>query len=159
MALKQGDPAPEIALEDQDGTIRRNSDLKGSILVLFFYPKDETPGCTAEACSFRDNYSIFKQLGAEVWGVSGDDGVSHRRFAANHNLPFPLLSDPSNQLRQAFGVPKAMGLLPGRVTYVIDGNGVVQHVFNNLLNGPAHVKEAMRIVETITTTKPPGQQE
>lgn len=154
MPLKAGDQAPEIALEDQDGITRRSSDLNGKILVLFFYPKDDTPGCTAEACSFRDNHALFLNLGAEVWGVSGDDGVSHRQFAQKHNLPFPLLTDTSNQLRTSFGVPRALGLLPGRVTYVIDAQGIVRHVFNNLLNGPAHMEEARRIVELINSGTP-----
>ncbi|MBL6798619.1 MAG: peroxiredoxin [Synechococcus sp. BS307-5m-G39] len=149
MALKTGDAAPSIALEDQNGEMRRLDDLEGRILVLFFYPKDDTPGCTAEACTFRDNYANLTALGAEVWGVSGDDVVSHRRFAERHQLQFPLLSDKTGSLRRAFGVPKTFGLLPARVTYVIDQKGVIQLVFNNLLDGPAHVKEAESIVRTL----------
>jgi peroxiredoxin Q/BCP len=144
MALAPGDPAPLIALEDADGVTRRSDQLNGRPLILFFYPKDDTPGCTAEACAFRDSYADLQALGAEVWGVSGDDAASHRRFAERHRLPFPLLVDRGNALRQAFGVPAAMlGLLPGRVTYVIDGQGVIRHVYNNLLDGPAHRREAL----------------
>ena len=142
-ALAPGDTAPLIALNDQDGTERRSDQLDGKALVLFFYPKDDTPGCTMEACAFRDSYADLQGLGAEVWGVSGDDAASHRRFANRHRLPFPLLVDAGNRVRKAFGVPSVLGLLPGRVTYVIDGHGVVRHVFNNLLDGPAHRREAL----------------
>jgi peroxiredoxin Q/BCP len=147
MALGVGDSAPTIQLEDQNGVLRDSSALEGRCLVLFFYPKDETPGCTAEACGFRDNFSELQARGAEVWGVSGDDIISHRRFAERHQLPFPLLSDRDQSLRRAFGVPKTLGLLPSRVTYVIDGSGTIRHVFNNLLDGPAHVREALRILQ------------
>ena len=142
-ALQSGDRAPLIALQDQNGVERRSDQLAGKSLVLFFYPKDDTPGCTMEACAFRDSYADLQALGAEVWGVSGDNAGSHQRFASRHNLPYPLLVDQNNQLRKAFGVPGVLGLLPGRVTYVIDGEGVVRHVFNNLLDGPAHRREAL----------------
>jgi peroxiredoxin Q/BCP len=142
-AIQVGDRAPLIALTDQNGVERRSDQLGGRPLVVFFYPKDDTPGCTAEACAFRDGYSELQALGAQVWGVSGDDAGSHGRFAARHQLPYPLLVDKGNTLRQAFGVPNALLLLPGRVTYVIDGDGVVRHVFNNLLDGAAHAREAL----------------
>ena len=149
MALGVGDSLPDFSLEDQDGEMRSPATIRGRWLVLFFYPKDDTPGCTAEACSFRDNAAVFKNLNAEVWGISGDDGVSHRRFATRHNLDFPLLSDKNNALRRSMNVPRAMGLLPGRVTYVVDGEGVIRHIFSNLLDGPAHVREAERIINTL----------
>jgi peroxiredoxin Q/BCP len=149
MALSAGDRAPLIDLPDQSGEQRRSDRLDGRPLVLFFYPKDDTPGCTAEACAFRDSYADLQALGAEVWGVSGDDAASHRRFAERHRLPFPLLVDAGNRLRQAFGVPSVLGLLPGRVTYVIDGAGVVRHVFNNLLDGPAHRREALEALRRL----------
>ena len=149
MALAAGDRAPLIALSDQTGVERRSDQLGGKALVLFFYPKDDTPGCTMEACAFRDSYSDLQAMGAEVWGVSGDDAASHQRFASRHNLPYPLLVDKGNQLRKAFGVPSVLGLLPGRVTYVIDGQGVVRHVFNNLLDGPAHRREAIEALQRI----------
>lgn len=143
-AIQVGDRAPLISLNDQNGTERRSDQLGGRPLVLFFYPKDDTPGCTMEACAFRDNYGELQALGAEVWGVSGDDGASHGRFSHRHQLPYPLLVDQGNALRQSFGVPGALlNLLPGRVTYVIDGDGVVRHVFNNLLDGAAHAREAL----------------
>ncbi|MCT0198333.1 peroxiredoxin [Synechococcus sp. CS-1325] len=142
-AIELGERAPLIALTDQSGVERRSDQLQGQPLVLFFYPKDDTPGCTAEACAFRDNHAALEALGAQVWGVSGDDAGSHSRFASRHQLPYPLLVDRGNALRQAFGVPKALGLLPGRVTYVIDGDGVVRHIFSNLLDGAAHAREAL----------------
>ena len=153
MALMTGDKAPTIELPDEKGTIRRSSDLRGKNLVLFFYPKDDTPGCTAEACGFRDNYDLFKIFGAEVWGVSSDSQGSHIKFIEKNKLPFPLLCDTNNELREAFGVPKALGILPGRVTYVIDTKGMIRHIFNNLLNSPAHINEALRVLEEIKSTR------
>ncbi len=149
--LSSGDRAPQIALTDQNGVERRSDNLAGKALVLFFYPKDDTPGCTMEACAFRDSYADLQALGAEVWGVSGDDAGSHQRFASRHNLPYPLLVDRGNQLRRAFGVPAVLGLLPGRVTYVIDADGVIRHVFNNLLDGPAHRREALEALRRLQT--------
>ncbi|MFO7630385.1 MAG: peroxiredoxin [Prochlorococcaceae cyanobacterium] len=149
MALVAGERAPLVALKDQHGNERRSDQLAGKALVLFFYPKDDTPGCTAEACAFRDSYADLQALGAEVWGVSGDGATSHQRFAERHQLPYPLLVDSGNRLRQAFGVPNVLGLLPGRVTYVIDGQGVVRHVFNNLLDGAAHRREALAALRAI----------
>ena len=147
--LASGDRAPQIALVDAQGVERRSEALAGKALVLFFYPKDDTPGCTMEACAFRDSYADLQALGAEVWGVSGDDAASHRRFASKHRLPFPLLVDKGNALRKAFGVPAVLGLLPGRVTYVIDGAGVIRHVLNNLLDGPAHRREALAVLRQL----------
>ncbi len=152
MTLRVGSQAPDIKLEDQDGNVCSVGERRGTALVLFFYPKDDTPGCTAEACGFRDTYSELRKLGAEVWGVSGDDTISHRRFAERHQLPFSLLSDADQTLRRAFGVPKTLGLLPSRVTYVIDGTGSIRHIFNNLLDGPAHVTEAMRVLKALHPT-------
>jgi peroxiredoxin Q/BCP len=149
-ALVAGDRAPLIALRDGEGIERRSDGLAGRPLVLFFYPKDDTPGCTAEACAFRDSFADLTALGAEVWGVSGDDAASHQRFAARHQLPFPLLVDSGNALRRAFGVPAVLGLLPGRVTYVIDGEGVIRHVFNNLLDGAAHRREAIEALRRLS---------
>jgi len=148
-SLAPGDRAPLIALKDAAGTERRSDQLGGQALVLFFYPKDDTPGCTMEACAFRDSFADFGALGAQVWGVSGDDAASHQRFAARHQLPFPLLVDAGNSLRRAFGVPNALGFIPGRATYVIDGAGVIRHVFNNLLDGAAHRREALDAVRRI----------
>jgi len=148
-AIQVGDRAPLIALSDQNGVERRSDQLQGQPLVVFFYPKDDTPGCTAEACAFRDNHTALEALGAQVWGVSGDDAGSHGRFAERHQLPYPLLVDRGNALRQAFGVPNALLFLPGRVTYVIDGQGVVRHLFSNLLDGAAHAREALTALQLL----------
>ena len=151
MSLRVGDLAPNIELFDQDGNLRKNKSIKGKPLILFFYPKDDTPGCTAEACGFRDKYDLFKIFGAEVWGVSGDDQKSHQEFAKKNKLPFPILSDGNNKLRKVFGVPKVLGILDGRVTYIIDSQNKIRHIFNDLLNGPTHVNEALRVLNEIQT--------
>ena len=149
MALGVGDFLPSFCLDDQDGEQRTPEMVRDRWLVLFFYPKDDTPGCTIQACSFRDSSAAFQELGAEVWGISGDDAISHRRFATRHGLNFPLLVDRNNSLRRSLGVPKALGLMPGRVTYVVDGEGVIRHIFSNLLDGPAHVREAERVIASL----------
>ena len=146
--LNIGEKVPEFVLLDQNGVERTNKNLK-SPLVLFFYPKDDTPGCTIEVCGFRDKYDLFKVLGAEVWGVSNGDSSSHLDFANKNQLQYPLLCDINNSLRKVFGVPKVLGLLDGRVTYVIDRKGFVKHIYRDLLNGPAHIKEAIRVLKEI----------
>ncbi len=148
MKLKIGDKIPTFSLIDQNGENRTSDDLKKT-LVLFFYPKDDTPGCTIEACGFRDKYDLFKILGAEVWGISNGDSVSHLAFANKNNLPYPLLCDKNNNLRKLFGVPKFLGMIEGRVTYIINSKGIIIHIFEDLLNGPAHIKEAIRALKDI----------
>ena len=143
-----GDKVPEFLLKDQNGIKRTNKGLK-TPLVLFFYPKDDTPGCTIEVCGFRDKYDLFKVLGAEVWGISNGDSASHLSFANKNKLQYPLLSDTNDSLRKVFGVPKVLGLLDGRVTYVIDRFGIVRHIYRDLLNGPAHIKEAIRVLKEL----------
>src|SRR5690606_39455723 len=110
---------------------------------------DDTPGCTREACAFRDDYEAFQEAGAEVLGISSDTSESHRRFAAKHRLPFRLLADPGGKVRAAFGVPRTAGLLPGRVTYVIDREGVIRHAFNSQLAATRHVDEALAVLRTL----------
>tara|TARA_Y100001968_G_scaffold105847_1_gene95732 strand:- start:1224 stop:1682 length:459 start_codon:yes stop_codon:yes gene_type:complete len=149
MSIKIGDKIPEFSLFDQSGTLRTNKQLKGKSHVLFFYPKDDTPGCTIEACGFRDKYDLFKVLGAEVWGVSNGSESSHLEFANKNKLPYPLLCDRDDSLRKAFGVPKFLGIIEGRVTYIINKDCVVCHVFEDLLNGPAHIKEAIKVLKQI----------
>ena len=130
-AIKVGDKAPDFTLPAQDGGNVSLHDFAGQkAVVLYFYPKDNTPGCTKEACSFRDSYEDFKNAGAEVIGVSSDSEKSHQGFAGEHKLPFKLLADKDGRLRKTYGVPSSMGILPGRVTYVIDKTGVVRLVFN-----------------------------
>ncbi len=148
MAIGVGDQAPDFELPSSQGGTVRLQDLRGQAVVVFFYPKDDTPGCTAEACGFRDNLAQFQALGAAVLGISGDDLESHQRFAAKHNLTFPLLADSGNGVRKRFGVPSTM-FLPGRVTYVIDPEGVVRLVFNALLNAKAHVQQARTCLEQL----------
>jgi peroxiredoxin Q/BCP len=116
-------------------------------VVLYFYPKDDTPGCTKEACTFRDQYQDFQDAGAAVLGVSSDSSESHRKFAAKHRLPFTLLADRGGQVRKRYGVPATLGLLPGRVTFVIDAAGVVRHVFNSQLDATRHVGEALGVLQ------------
>lgn len=143
--LKQGDQLPTFLLQNQHGKWIDSKDLQGNFkLVIYFYPKDDTPGCTAEACSFRDQYSDFEDVGAKVIGISADSIASHQRFAKKHRLTFDLLSDPKNEVRQLFGVPKSFfGLLPGRVTYVFDKKGELLHSFNSQLNAKRHIEEAI----------------
>jgi len=143
-------PAPDFTREAHDGQQVRLADHRGkSVVVLYFYPKDGTPVCTKEACAFRDAYEEFTKLGAVVIGVSADSPERHRAFAASRALPFLLLSDKDGSLRKAFQVPKTLGILPSRVTYVIDNQGVIRHVFSALFSGQQHVAEALRIVRTI----------
>jgi peroxiredoxin Q/BCP len=111
-------------------------------VVLYFYPKDETAGCTAEACTFRDSYQELTSLGAEVLGVSGQSVESHKSFATHYGLPFLLLADEGNKVRKLYGVPSSMGLIPGRVTYIIDKKGIVRHIFNSQTHTSQHVEEA-----------------
>jgi len=113
-------------------------------IVLYFYPKDETVGCTKEACSFRDSYEELTNLGAEVLGVSGQSVESHKSFASHYGLPFILLSDEGNKVRELYGVPSTMGILPGRVTYIIDKKGIVRHIFNSQTQTERHVEEAKK---------------
>lgn len=141
--LKAGDPAPDVELTGPDGQpFRLSSLLAKGPLVLYFYPKDDTPVCTAEACSFRDNHAEFTGLGASVVGVSDDDAASHRRFASEHGLPFLLLSDPEGKAREAFVLRTLFGF-KARATFVIDGKGVVRAVISDRLNARKHVTEAL----------------
>ena len=142
--VRVGDSAPDFTATTQDGNTVRLADYRGSqAVVLFFYPADDTPVCTKEACSFRDAYQAFRDAGAEVIGVSGDSAESHQRFAGKHKLSYPLISDRDGSLRKAFGVPKLLGLFPGRTTYVIDREGIVRLVFNAALSSSGHVRRAL----------------
>ena len=149
--VKAGERAPEFTLPDADGKPVRLADFRGRPLVLYFYPQDETPGCTKEACSFRDQFEDFRDAGAAVVGVSSDSSESHRKFAARHRLPFTLLADTDGRVREQYRIPKTLGLLPGRVTFVIDADGVVRHQFNSQLAATRHVAEALRVVREIAS--------
>jgi len=152
--LQIGDRAPDVTFLAHDGSRMALADLVGRRpVVIFFYPKDDTPVCTKEACAFRDSYEKFTTAGAEVIGISGDTDASHRAFAARHKLPFLLASDSDGSLRKAFGVPKTLGLFPGRVTYVIDRDGIVRLIFSAQLASQDHVTKALAAVEA--ASQPP----
>jgi peroxiredoxin Q/BCP len=126
--------------------------------VLYFYPRDETAGCTRQACAFRDEFEEFARLDAEVIGISSDSVASHERFAKRHDLPFTLLSDEGGRVRRLYGVPSTLGLFPGRVTYVIDEGGVVRDVFSSQLGVTRHVEEALKAIREIQGQYPvPGR--
>lgn len=145
-----GDVAPFFSLPRHDGKMVSLPELVGKNgLVLYFYPMDETPGCTREACGFRDSYQQFRSLNAEVAGISSQSVASHQRFIAHHHLPFTLLSDELGAVRQLYGVPRTLGLLPGRVTYVLDRFGKVRHITNSQLWINKHVSEALEAVMQI----------
>ena len=142
--IRPGDPAPDFSLADASGKTVRLADYRGrKAVVLYFYPKDDTPGCTKEACTFRDQYQDFQDAGAEVIGVSSDSTASHAKFTDKYRLPFVLVADPGGTVRKAYGVPATLGLLPGRVTFVIDREGIVRHVFNSQFKAAQHVAEAL----------------
>jgi thioredoxin-dependent peroxiredoxin len=119
------------------------------VIVLYFYPKDNTGGCTAEACAFRDSYEAFTEAGADVIGISSDSADKHASFAGQYKLPFTLVSDKGGRTRKSYGVPAALGLIPGRVTYVIDRQGTVRHVFNSMTNIGQHVSDALEVVKRL----------
>jgi peroxiredoxin Q/BCP len=144
-----GDRAPDFGLPDRNGKTVHLSDFRGKPVVLYFYPKDDTPGCTKESCTFRDQYQDFQDAGAEVIGVSSDSSESHEKFATKYRLPFVLLSDRGGATRKLYGVPSTLGVLPGRVTYVIDREGTVRHVFNSQLQATQHVAEALQALRAI----------
>jgi peroxiredoxin Q/BCP len=139
-----GTPAPDFELHDQNGSVVRLSQFRGrNPVVLYFYPKDETKGCTIEACAFRDETPEFEAKGAVVIGVSDDSTESHAKFAAKHSLGFTLLSDKGGKVRKLYGVKKVLGIIPGRVTYVIDRAGIVRHIFSSSIDFAGHVREAL----------------
>lgn len=150
MTVKVGDRAPDFTLPSQIGDNVTLSEFLGKKnVVLYFYPKDESPGCTKEACTFRDNYEQLTSLGAEVLGVSGQSVESHKSFASHYGLPFILLADVDNKVRELYGVPSTMGIIPGRVTYIIDKKGVVRHIFNSQTQAQRHVEEAKKTLMEI----------
>jgi peroxiredoxin Q/BCP len=147
MKVNVGDTAPDFTLTSQRGEAVILSQFRGKKnVVLYFYPKDETRGCTREACTFRDSFELFTDLGAEVIGVSADTVESHKAFAAHYNLPFTLLSDMDNAVRKMYGAESTIGFIPGRITFVIDKKGVVRHVFSSQLQPEKHVEEARQVL-------------
>ncbi len=146
-SLKIGDHAPDFTATTQDGERVQLSDFVGKRgLVLFFYPKDGTAICTKEVCAFRDSYEKFTDAGVAVIGVSGDTEESHRDFIGQHKLSFPLISDKDGTLRKTFAVPLTMGLIPGRVTYVIDQEGIIRQIFSAQFVSNEHVQRALEAV-------------
>ena len=149
--FKVGTKSPDFTLKDQDGNPVSLSDYKGkSNVVLFFYPKDFSPGCTAEARGFRDVYEDIIDLDAVVIGVSGDSVESHKRWLDRHMLPFTLLSDPKRKIQFWYGATKAFGLLPGRYTFVIDKGGVIRHIFTSEINMKKHIAVSLKALREIT---------
>jgi thioredoxin-dependent peroxiredoxin len=150
-ALRPGDHAPDFSAEAHNGQRVSLADYRDkSVVVVYFYPMDGTRVCTREACGFRDAYEDFVLAGAVVIGVSGDSLDRHRTFAGSQRLPFLLVSDQDGALRRLFRVPKTLGILPGRVTYVIDRQGIVRHVFNSQFSADRHVTEALEVVRRLT---------
>jgi len=153
--VQVGDKAPDFTLMSQSGErVRLQDRLAARVVVLYFYPKDETRGCTAEACAFRDSHEVFAEAGAEVIGVSSDSAVRHAAFADHYKLPFTLLSDEGGRVRKSYGVPAVLGLIPGRVTYVIDRAGTVRHVFKSMTNIGQHVGDALALVRQLQAETP-----
>ena len=153
--ISVGDKAPDFTLPSQSGEQVRLYDRIGQrVVVLYFYPRDDTRGCTAQACAFRDSHETFTDAGAEVIGVSSDSADRHAGFAGQHRLPFTLLADRGGRVRKAYGVPAVLGVIPGRVTYVIDRTGTVRHVFNSMTNIDGHVGEALEVVRTLQAEQP-----
>lgn len=149
MSLQVGDKAPDFTLPDQSGgTVTLSDLLARKVVVLYFYPKDNTRGCTAEACSFRDSYESFTDAGAEVVGISSDSVESHEKFAGRHELPFVLLSDKDRAVRKQYKAT-TLGIAPGRITFVIDQEGVIRHAFSSMGNIGGHVDDALAVVKEL----------
>jgi len=148
--MKVGDKIPSFSLKDQHGQDLNIDDFVGTTaMVIYFYPKDDTPGCTKEACSFRDSYEEFTDRNIKVIGISADDVKSHLDFARKYNLPFSLLSDPDNKVRKLFGVKSSfLGLIPGRVTYVVNKKGVIIFMYDSQLKSEQHIEQALKAINT-----------
>ncbi len=152
--LKIGTAAPDFTLQSSTGEPFTLSKILGkSSIVLFFYPKDFSPGCTAEVCTFRDSYTVFKEAGAEVIGISSDSIESHKGFIKEHKLPFNLLSDDKGEVRKLYKIKSSGGLIPGRVTFVLDKKGVIQYIFSSQFEAKRHVEEAVKIVKELNKNK------
>jgi peroxiredoxin Q/BCP len=147
---KVGEPAPKFRLPSDKGNYVTLDDFLGKKnLVIYFYPKDQSTGCTREARSFKDSYTVFKQLDAEVIGISPDDTISHEKFVKVEQLPFSLLSDLDGSVRKAYGVKPTLGLIPGRATFVVDKKGIIRHAYSSQSHPARHVEEALKALETL----------
>ncbi|MCG3172951.1 MAG: putative peroxiredoxin bcp [Myxococcota bacterium] len=147
-AVRVGAPAPGFLLTAQNGKPVSLADFRGKWVVLYFYPRDETPGCVAESCAFRDAYEDFTAAGAEVIGVSDDSVDSHQKFAANRRLPFLLLSDPGGGVRHIYGVKRLFGVSKQRMTFVIDPDGVVRYIFSSQVEPKGHVTRTLEFIRS-----------
>ena len=149
MKLKEGVRFPDFSLlDDQAKEFRLNRDVNTKYTVLYFYPKDETPGCTKQACFFRDSYNEFKEYDCEVIGISSDRQASHERFKSNHNLPFKLLSDVKGKLRKQLELPKDfLGLSPGRITFLINSELEILFIFRSSLNMESHISSVLTFLK------------
>jgi peroxiredoxin Q/BCP len=151
--IQISDKCPDFQLPDATGKMIQISELIGKKkLVIYFYPKDDTPGCTKEACSFRDSYEDFKNFDCEVIGISSDDEQKHAAFASRHKLPFILLSDKDKVARKLFGVPNSFIFLPGRQTYVVDQNGIIRLIFNSV-SSSIHIEKALQVLKNLNESK------
>ena len=152
LGLKEGDRAPDFALTSQDDVTVRLSDFQGrQNVILYFYPKDDTPGCTKEACSFRDDLSRFHELETEVIGVSVDDLASHKAFQSKYNLNFKLLADPDKQVTELYGVKSFFGLAD-RVTFVVDKQGIIRKIYPKV-DVSQHSEEVLTFVRTLSRSE------
>jgi peroxiredoxin Q/BCP len=148
--LKPGSPAPDFTLKDEKGNSQSLHSLRErGPVVVFFYPRDESPICTREVCAFRDAYQDFLDAGASVIGISSDGEKSHAAFSAHHSLPYPLLADPGGTVRQAFGIPKMLGVMDGRATFIVDRQGIVREAFLSQIQAGAHVQRALERVHEL----------
>uniref|UniRef100_UPI00404958AE peroxiredoxin n=1 Tax=Flavobacterium sp. TaxID=239 RepID=UPI00404958AE len=155
MGLKVGDKVPDFKSQTvQNGEFDTKQYFGKQMIVFYFYPKDETPGCTAQACSFRDQYQDFRDLGVEVVGISSDSIASHKEFASKYKLPFILIPDENKKLQQSFGVPKALfGLLPGRVTYFVDKKGIIRFIHDSM-NPTSHITKTLNFIKKFKPLNP-----
>ena len=148
--MKVGDKLQAFSLQNENDETVNISDYVGKPMVIYFYPKDDTPGCTKEACAFRDSFTEFTDAGVTVFGISADNPKSHLKFKEKYRLPFTLLSDRGNKIRKSWKVPTGLfGLLPGRVTYIFDREGVVRHIFNSQMRAEQHVIESLAIIKSL----------
>lgn len=149
--IEVGSTIPLFSLKDQYGQMFNLDSVIGKKkLVIYFYPKDDSPGCTKEACSFRDQFDVFNEADAMIIGISAQSVESHLKFANKHRLNYTLLSDTKNKIRKLFGVPtNFFGLIPGRVTYIVNKEGVVEFIFDSQVQAEKHVDEALRILQEI----------
>jgi peroxiredoxin Q/BCP len=148
--IEVGEIAPDFVLPNSSGVVQKLSDFQGkSEIVLFFYPKDDSPACRAEACAFRDSYNEFQKAGAEVIGISANTSESQEQFAKKRKLPYRLVSDQEGTLQRLYKVPKTFGFIAGRVTYVIDRQGIVRHIFNSQFRPVKHIQEALAALRNL----------